>query len=350
MSHLKLSLSIGTILYFLTLIQQVTLFITYNLPNNTTILKKTFCDEFCQNILDLDARTKSIRVVYEDALFNCTVVLAIDLQNNLITHLSKNTFKTNIKLKRLNLSNNCLRSLEFGLFNGLQMLEYIRLDKNFIKYLPVSHFKSLRNLGGLYIFNNELVDLDVNELAKYLPELYLISIGNNEFQCDRLEDMLTVIKNQKWQMYTNSYDTKVRNYPIELRNKLECISSDTINMLWNESGNVDDHIMIEVLKQRIELMNNSLPTVRNMVNKKLDEFEKSINYNSVVSKIVLLENKINNLKNTNKDITNQIHMNMDELKNLCLLTIIVMSVLICFLTTFGITWLCDKNMFKALRK
>ncbi|GAB1867817.1 Malignant fibrous histiocytoma-amplified sequence [Camponotus japonicus] len=101
-----------------------------------------------------------------------------NLSHNQINSLEKSSEDTTTKLKVFDVSHNNLTNLTnlVNFFNGLPELEYLDLSFNQLSTLPPKSLLYLQHLKILYINNNHLLDLNLQNLPSSLLELYA---GNN---------------------------------------------------------------------------------------------------------------------------------------------------------------------------
>ncbi|XP_020298471.1 leucine-rich repeat-containing protein 15-like isoform X2 [Pseudomyrmex gracilis] len=118
-----------------------------------------------------------------------TDVLRLDLGNNQLTALNKNTFGNMTLLQHLDLSSNLIEHLTSNLFLSLHSVANVRLSSNLLKEMQYNQFFGLRNLRillctlpeGLFLSNTLLVllDLSFNRIS-LLPSATFRGLGNLE--------------------------------------------------------------------------------------------------------------------------------------------------------------------------
>ncbi|XP_070168586.1 leucine-rich repeat-containing protein 40 [Polyergus mexicanus] len=97
-----------------------------------------------------------------------------NLSHNRINSMERSSENTTIKLKVLDVSHNNLTNLNF--LDGLPQLKYLDLSFNKLTILPTKSLFCLQHLKILYINNNHLLDLNLQNFPLSLLELYA---GNN---------------------------------------------------------------------------------------------------------------------------------------------------------------------------
>ncbi|CAL1677582.1 unnamed protein product [Lasius platythorax] len=125
-----------------------------------------------------------------------------NLSHNQISSLEKSSENITTKLKVLDVSHNKLNNLNF--FDDLLELEYLDLSFNKLFSLPVKSLLRLQHLKILYINNNHLLDLNLQNLPLSLLELYA---ENNFINCLSLQKSLiytlNIQNNRIFNIYKN---------------------------------------------------------------------------------------------------------------------------------------------------
>ena len=80
----------------------------------------------------------------------------INLENNHISWINKDTFDNLSELKVLRLANNRINKIEAGAFDDLKSLMKLDLAKNEICDLPLEIFSELTSLEILYLYQNKV--------------------------------------------------------------------------------------------------------------------------------------------------------------------------------------------------
>lgn len=103
----------------------------------------------------------------------------ISLQSNQLDTIPECLFRSQIKLKRLNLSKNPLKKLPAQLFNITTNLNILILSHNQIDQIPDTLFDHLIILEELHLDNNRIKSINQSEF-KNLKNLKQLNLGNNE--------------------------------------------------------------------------------------------------------------------------------------------------------------------------
>ncbi|XP_022129543.2 toll-like receptor 7 [Pieris rapae] len=178
--------------------------IILNLSNNalTRIDNKTFKDLFVLQILDL--RNNSIGYIEENTflplynlhtlilaenrlhtidelLFNGLFVLSkLNLNNNLLISIDPKAFKNCSDLKELDLSSNQLVEVPKAIWE-LSLLKTLDLGENLITDIKNGSFKSLDQLTGLRLIENQIGNLTIGMFWD-LPSLQVLNLAKNKVQ------------------------------------------------------------------------------------------------------------------------------------------------------------------------
>lgn len=101
----------------------------------------------------------------------------LNLRNNKIREIAKNSFKCLSNLKELDLSINCLTQLDSELFHDLVCLEDINLSTNKITKIDNIFGKNL-GLKYLRLERNKIQSINLKSLAKLVDLVYLNLVNN----------------------------------------------------------------------------------------------------------------------------------------------------------------------------
>lgn len=192
-------------------------------------LSNVICNQFSL-VEGFWAFSCGIEKVLEDAFENCTNLQVLSLHDNRITQLPGNLFENNVNLEHLYISKNQLTTLPDKLFNNLTKLRRLDMDHNHLTEFDASTL--LRHLGNLEyfeIFSNHLLDLNATVVIQFTPRLKEIWIGDNDFRCDRMEEIISEFLEHRINVrtYVMSVEKRKRPYqPDMLNNNTECLSSE----------------------------------------------------------------------------------------------------------------------------
>lgn len=123
-----------------------------------------------------------------DAIMELRSLEILDLSSNYIGSLNISTFMKLKNLTSLNLANTHLLNLNFGTFAAQTQLQSLDLSYNNLRTINLDTFSPyFKNLDNLYIDGNNLTELSgTMSLVKAIPELSIIGISNNRFNCSYL--------------------------------------------------------------------------------------------------------------------------------------------------------------------
>lgn len=126
----------------------------------------------------LNLSNNEIGNLTKDSLKGLQALDELDLSDNNLRLLHEHVFRDLRSLKTLKLSNNQLEHLEQGLFKHSKHLQRLHLDSNQLLTVPVSAFADAVNLQYLSFSNNLLGDLEENQMPN-LPELRTLLLDGN---------------------------------------------------------------------------------------------------------------------------------------------------------------------------
>jgi len=167
------------------------------------------------------------RILYTD-LNELENLEILDLDNNQIDFIEKNSFSKLIKLEKLILSRNSLKKIDsIYLFDGLQSLKFLNLSSNSIEFVSSYLFNQLQKLETLDLSFNRIQVLESYSFHKLinLKNLHLndnakdIQIRNKSFiQLDLIQNIhisKSILNEQTIEIildlfkYKNSLETKI---------------------------------------------------------------------------------------------------------------------------------------------
>lgn len=104
----------------------------------------------------LNLNNNKIKTIEKDTLKGLTGLQKLDLNHNQLKTIKKDTFGELRSLQELNLSWNNLTKIESGAFKGLSSLSYLVLNYNWITTIESGAFDGLENVQKLDLSRNEL--------------------------------------------------------------------------------------------------------------------------------------------------------------------------------------------------
>ncbi len=124
---------------------------TVNFPTNCTAVLDNLAVKFQCTDPNHMYHNQRVPIVYN------VNIQGLDLANNKITDMTKDTFENLRHLHSLVLNVNLMTTLNIGVFNGMTSLGFLSLSSNKMQSLPVGVFKDLLSLFLLNLDRNDLV-------------------------------------------------------------------------------------------------------------------------------------------------------------------------------------------------
>ncbi len=157
---------------------------------------------------------QGIQVIQDNAFNNCTELTLISMPFNNIHTLGKGIFDNSRKLQEINIHGGSLEQFDVNLLDNLGELIELVISANKLKEFPIAAVKNLKKLKVLYLYSNELTDLDAEGLVSSLPSLNAVYLNDNNFHCDRLNEIIIAFKAKKIVIvdHTHSIYLRKRDY------------------------------------------------------------------------------------------------------------------------------------------
>ncbi|XP_061384281.1 chaoptin-like [Danaus plexippus] len=109
---------------------------------------------------------------------------SLELSRNRISFIQPGTFLLADMINTLYLNDNDLRALQFGSLDGLKNLRFLNLSSNAIREFNPKLLRGLPHISILYLENNGIVKIDFKEFAE--TSLRTLYVGQNPLACDQL--------------------------------------------------------------------------------------------------------------------------------------------------------------------
>lgn len=183
-------------------------------------------DELCKtfpNLGQLDLRQVNLEEITPHALHECKNLSTVLFYQNQLVHIDVKTFEMNQELKTLVLQDNFIRYFDGRVLNSLKKLRHLSLPENYLTELDLENFPTITTLIKLDLFSNNLKDLDPLLLLQKFPNLKVIYIHNNLFPCDRLIDILTVLRIHRVEIKAFQKERAIRNKNLPTIDNVECV-------------------------------------------------------------------------------------------------------------------------------
>lgn len=137
-------------------------------------------------------------------------LMRLDLSFNAITDIGMNSFANMIYLQILDLEYTGLKHIEFGMFSHLSFMKILDLSYNRLGQIDLSMFMFMDRMENIFLEGNDLRTLDAVEIPKIFPFLQFIGIGDNQFNCSYLLNMLKLLAVNRINVHLSA-DSIVKN-------------------------------------------------------------------------------------------------------------------------------------------
>lgn len=192
------------------------------------------CDAF-PNLTSLEVDQVYLRNIAFGALDSCENLKIISFWTNQLTRFDKNNFRYNFNLREINVQSNKIYYFHPETFNHLLKLEVLSLNENLLKVFPLEKMNRLEHLRTLYIDTNCLEDLDDDLIVEKFPALKTIYMDDNNFECDRLQDILRTFANKNISAKVwSAQHKKTRKIKPQLIQNIECYDDGKLKQLMGE--------------------------------------------------------------------------------------------------------------------
>lgn len=205
-----------------------------NLQNNSLSIINNVTFSELRDLMKLDLSWNSITQIDVQAFHQNAHLKYLNLASNDIRNISNGLFRINNKLLQLDLSRNEIQYLPRGIFNNLTNLNHLHLNHNRLTKLDAGIVFNLDYLRNLYVDNNELINFNAPSLLNYTHKLQFISLDNNLWDCNYLENILAHLKNK-------NINVRLGNeYRLEHINGIRCEEFESVN---DDYQNIEINIM-----------------------------------------------------------------------------------------------------------
>lgn len=196
---------------------------------NSTVRRLT--SDICQafpNIEKFTASEVGIETLDEDTFKDCRNLKEIRILRNNIKSFEKNLFNRNANLELLYFGINQLTDIPAELFRNLNKLEDLGFASMTFSKFPQDVFKNLENLKVLWVYHDALMDLDVEDILRFMPRLEKIYLRDNDFKCSRLRTILDLLKDKNVVIDKTIWEgnERKRDYNVSYVEDVECINDE----------------------------------------------------------------------------------------------------------------------------
>lgn len=259
-----------------------------------------------------------------------TSLVSLDLSNNNLQDLEIDDFSHLSNLKNLSLKGNKIQNLSQGMFSHQNQLEFLDLSYNNFKNIPLSVLLAAVNLEKLFIDGNNMTNFDYTNIKKAFPNIKTIGLGDNNFSCSFLGDVVLFLNQNGIRPIVSSgiKETDTENF-----NGIKCYVT---NETPSQHEELVDSLKVEDLSSlsyRTSIMVQQIGSIErrllklnaDLVNIQFYNFEHQIsslpnstNNEKILSLIRQLHNLTSNNQKTNFDflyqVLNETKQDLEELK------------------------------------
>lgn len=276
------------------------------------VLTSDICTTF-PKLKNFIAPEQHIEIIEDYAFNNCTELIEINLERNNIHKLGKGVFSNAKQLQRLHILGASLEQFDTDLFSNLTELKQIVYGASGLKELPVVAIKNLKKLQYLYLYSNELSDLDAEGLIENLPNLKTIYINDNNFHCDRLIEIMAAFKAENIIVHDHTYTTyiKKRDYVPRKINNIICLTQAQL-----ESEKLKKALTSSLDELKQYPIGKAVIQLKDVVSSGFVDADSNIVslYNTLNETSGNLTKQISNLNETLDNISNQFSETVNDLK------------------------------------
>lgn len=202
-------------------------FTEVHLKGEMIALTSDICKSF-PNMKELQSRDHQMDEIEEDAFQTCKKLEYINFFNNsLKIKLKKNTFKGLVALTRLHYGYTNMGVLDVDMSDSKDLKEFVMSRLNLTVYRP-EMLRENTKLERLGLYCNRLLNVDIELITKYAPNLKTIDLQDNNFKCSRLLHILAVTKSKNINARTFTFESRVkeRDYKPDNVNGIFCLNDD----------------------------------------------------------------------------------------------------------------------------
>lgn len=180
-----------------------------------TVVTKGICEEF-KFLRELRMANQSVEELKEDAFHACTGLQLFYFHNNKIKKIYPNTFLYTPNIEDLYLYGNQIQELEdYQVFSNIPNLTRLHFGRNNLTKFSPELIRYNKKVERIYLYSNELSELEIDVILDFLPNLKTISLDDNEFSCTRLVHIFKLLESKGIEFVLPAKN-KVRYYPQQL--------------------------------------------------------------------------------------------------------------------------------------
>lgn len=177
-----------------------------------------------QGIKELKIPNIGIEEVVPKAFHSCPKLEILILRDNKIKSLSKELLEVHTILKYIDLSNNVLQILPEELFSDVRSLKELNLNGNHLKTFNPDLIKPCPALRELKLASNDLLELNIQKILDYAPELRVVAFNDNQMRCERTQQIKEILEEKQVSANLEYVGTgRSRIHPTKSVEKIRCL-------------------------------------------------------------------------------------------------------------------------------
>lgn len=195
-----------------------------HLEGTVPILTNGVC-EVMPNLVRFFAENVSLEEIQANAFQGCDNLYELYLYGNNFVNFDRSAFKGMSNLREIWVSGGNVSSIDLDLSDS-KKLTVLALRNMGINVFPAETLREQIHLRDLYLYSNNLFDLDVERILQYTPYLRKINLGDNNFKCSRLREMLDILKLRNVEANSFIRHERERDYYPDDINGIHCLTDE----------------------------------------------------------------------------------------------------------------------------
>ncbi|XP_050087269.1 leucine-rich repeat-containing G-protein coupled receptor 5-like [Anopheles aquasalis] len=176
---------------------------------------------------------------------------------NPVNSLNVTSFASLSQLKTLGLQETNISNLRHGIFGHQEQLEWLDLSFNSLDHVDMLMLASCAQLNTIYLDGNRLKSIDYEQMKTYFPQLKLLGIAGNDWNCTYLAKFVRYCSTQSIELHKPHTSVSPRDQPSV--KGIYCLDDKHTTHNWtatiqelhsayNESGRSDDAALTELFQ------------------------------------------------------------------------------------------------------